>query len=138
MRNELRQIGATAIRSLSIGGHTFRLSSGLELDVLESSAAWTQCALDHPTTVSAGWPVIGVPFLVLMKLDAGRERDLRDIALIVGSFADEQFTVIRNTVLQFLPDAVDDLISLRELGALELGSQSDQTEVRSAPRQEDP
>ena len=119
LRAELERLGASRLGPLAIGGHAYRFAGGLELDVLESSAPWVSAALDHPAITSLGWPVIDLSYLVLMKLEAGRDRDLRDVVLLTGQLTDQQFGGLQHTVARFLPDAADDLLSLRHLSLLE-------------------
>jgi hypothetical protein len=62
---------------------------------------------DHPA-VSRGVPIIGLAPLIYLKLNAGRHRDLDDVARLLESGIDER------PVRQYLEEHAPDLITLFE------------------------
>jgi len=112
--------GPTLSRSnpLEIEGHSWKLPDGSLLDVRWSGRTWVEEALAHSQRDSAGLPIVSLPYLVLMKLASSRGMDLGDLSRMLGG-AEEDFLEVRQVVRAFLPDALDDLESLTELGRLE-------------------
>ena len=115
----LRRAGARLVGQLSIGGTSWRLPSGEMLDVLTSRAPWIDDALDHPNREAAGLPIIALPYLVLMKLEASRGVDIGDLTRMLGGAAEEALAAVRAVVRTYLPDAAEDLEGLIQLGRLE-------------------
>ncbi len=119
LAQELRQAGCTAIGPLAFGGHSWRTADGSLLDVLESDEPWVGDAVRTPNRSSTGLPVIGLPFLVLMKLAASRPQDLADISRMLGAADAEGLAAVRAAVNQYRLVERDDLESLITLGELE-------------------
>jgi hypothetical protein len=117
---ELSKAGAQQIGTLSIGGSTWALPHGMTLDLIEGHEPWINDALSHPAHDDTGLPVIALPFLVLMKLNAGRVQDLADITRMLGQADDAVLHDVRTTVQRYMPDAVEDIESMITLGKLEL------------------
>jgi hypothetical protein len=115
----LRRAGARLVGQLSIGGTSWRLPSGEMLDVLTSHAPWIDDALDHPNRDAAGLPIIALPYLVLLKLEASRGVDIGDLTRMLGGAAEEALAAVRAVVRTYLPDAAEDLEGLIQLGRLE-------------------
>ena len=67
-----------------------------------------------------GLPVLPMPYLVLMKFQAGRVQDLADVTRMLGQASDDALASVRSLFAQWLPDGRDDLESLIELGRLEM------------------
>jgi hypothetical protein len=76
---ELEQAGSTRTGELSIGGSTWKLPDGTYLDVIESRDSWVREAITNPNKAPDGLPIIGLPYLVLMKLQASRGIDIGDL-----------------------------------------------------------
>ena len=68
----------------------------------------------------AGYPVLDLPYLVLMKMEMSRAQDLADLSKMLGLAAAEDLTRIREIVARYLPAALEDLESLIYLGGLEM------------------
>ncbi|MBI2848849.1 MAG: hypothetical protein HYX88_01800 [Chloroflexi bacterium] len=121
----LVRAGATSEGPLSINnpleieGHSWKLPDGSYLDVLWSARPWVEKALAHPQRDSAGTPVVSLPYLVLMKLASSRGVDLGDLSRMLGGAEEDSLLEVRSVISEFLPDALDDLESLTELGRLE-------------------
>ncbi|TAK32143.1 MAG: hypothetical protein EPO21_16090 [Chloroflexota bacterium] len=126
----LVQAGATLLGPLSIhnplriAGNAWRLPDGSELDVLRSGRPWAKEALAHSHPDAAGLPIVTLPYLVLMKLASGRGLDLGDISRMLGGADENALDAVRQVVSKYLPDALDDVKSLAELGRLEFESDS--------------
>ncbi len=71
-----------------------------------------------------GLPVLRLPYLVLMKVQAGRTQDLADAARMLGGASEEDRRATREVFRRWLPHAVDDLESLIRLGEPEMGGGS--------------
>jgi hypothetical protein len=116
---ELEQAGSTRTGELSIGGSTWKLPDGTYLDVIESRDSWVREAITNPNKAPDGLPIIGLPYLVLMKLQASRGIDIGDLTRMLGGADETALRLVRRAVQDFLPDAVEDLESLIVLGKLE-------------------
>ena len=106
---------------LSIAGTQWRLADGTSLDVLEFDGDWVTEAINSPNYAPDGLPVVDLPYLVLMKLIAGRSQDIADISRMLGVAEDWQLQRVNVVIGQYLPSAIDDLESLLVLGKLEQG-----------------
>ena len=73
-QSRLKAAGWMPTGELSIGGSSWSLN-GMEVDVLEGQALWWPEALrESRTNLDAqGLPILPLPFLVLMKFQAGRK-----------------------------------------------------------------
>lgn len=118
---ELEQAGSKRTGELSIGGSTWELPDGTYLDVIESKDSWVREAIRNPNPSPDGLPIIGLPYLVLMKLQASRGIDIGDLTRMLGCADETALGLVRRVVQNFLPDAVEDLESLIVLGKLEMG-----------------
>jgi hypothetical protein len=107
------------IGDLSISGTQWQLSDGTSLDVLEFEGDWVVEAINSPNYAPDGLPVIDLPYLVLMKLIAGRSQDIADISRMLGVAEDLQLQRVKKVINQYLPNAAEDLESLVMLGKLE-------------------
>ena len=104
---------------LQIEETAWKLPDSTYLDVLWSARPWVRGALTRPQRDSAGTPVVSLPYLVLMKLASSRGADVGDLSRMLGGAEEDSLVEVRKVVRRFLPDALDDLESLTELGRLE-------------------
>ncbi len=116
---DLEEANGQKIGDLSIAGTQWRLADGTSLDVLEFEGDWVTEAISSPNYAPDGLPVIDLPYLVLMKLIAGRSQDIADISRMLGVAEDLQLQRVKKVINQYLPNAVEDLESLVVLGKLE-------------------
>lgn len=116
---DLEKANGLRIGDLSIAGTQWRLDDGTSLDVLEFEGDWVTEAIGSPNYATDGLPVVDLPYLVLMKLIAGRSQDIADISRMLGVAEDLQLQRVKKVINQYLPDAIEDLESLVVLGKLE-------------------
>lgn len=121
---ELAEAGSMKVGELSIGGSSWQLPDGNILDVIESQQPWVAGAIANPNTAPDNLPIIGLPYLIVMKLQASRGIDMGDLTRMLGGADRRALDLIRKTVKTYLPDAVEDLESLIVLGKLEMGELS--------------
>lgn len=121
VRARLEAAGYRPVQALTIGGMTWRSPDGTLVDVIESSLAWVPEALSLRTSDPQGLPILTLPYLVLMKVEAGRIQDLADAARMLGLASEEVRQETRQVFQRWLLEALDDLESLITLGRLEMG-----------------
>jgi len=115
----LQELGAIKITNLSIPGSQWDLPDGTSLDILEIDEPWIESALSFPNYAPNGLPIIELPYLILMKLNASRSQDLADISRMLGCASDIQIEKTKAIIEKYLPTAKEDLESLIMLGKLE-------------------
>jgi hypothetical protein len=116
---ELAAANCRKLDELAIGGSSWTLPDGTTLDVIVSDAPWAREAIERPTSTADGIPVITLPYLVLMKLYAGRSQDIADITRMLGGADELVLTEVRAVVARHMPDAASDVESMIVLGRLE-------------------
>ncbi len=104
--------------ALTIGGTSWTLPDGTNLDVLMSTAAWAKHALTAPR-VWHGVRLIDLPYLIVMKLAAGRARDELDIAGMLAHASDDALNAVRRVVAVELPERAQDVESYLFIGRAE-------------------
>ena len=117
----LERAGFLTVQQLAIGGMTWRAPTGALVYVIESQAEWVAEALRSLQRDPQGLPILDLPYLVLMKIQAGRAQDLADAARMLGAAQDARRDETREVVRRWLPEALEDLESLIALGKLEMG-----------------
>ncbi len=116
---KLEKAGSKRVGELSIGGSTWQLPDNTYLDVIESQQPWAEEAINNPNIAPDGLPIIGLPYLILMKLQASRSIDMGDLGRMLGGADDNALEEVRKAIKTYLPNAVEDLESLIYLGKLE-------------------
>jgi hypothetical protein len=111
--------GCRRLGRLAVGGSHWRMPDGVSLDVLESDEAWAREAVAQPQQGPDGLPVIALPYLVLMKMQASRGIDIGDLGRMLGAADDAALGETRRVIGRYLLDGVEDLESLIFLGKLE-------------------
>jgi hypothetical protein len=115
----LQQHGFLLVSKLAIPGYLLRSPEGIEVDVLFGRYPWLSEALQHTNTDPAGYPVLALPYLVLMKLDAMRAQDWADISRMLGLATAEDLDQVRAIVARYSPEDSGDLESLIFIGQKE-------------------
>lgn len=108
------------ISRLALPGFLLQSPDGIEVDLIFGAYPWLDEALAQPRQDPAGYPVLDLPYLVLMKLEASRTQDLGDLARMLGLAGEDELKRVRAMVSRYAPDALEDVESLIYLGQLEL------------------
>ena len=116
----LREAGYHVASELSIPGYMLNVPNGTEIDLLLIPFPWIDDALQPDQRDPAGYPVLDLPYLVLMKMETSRVQDVADLSKMLGLAAKEDLARIREIVARYMPAAADDLESLIYLGSLEM------------------
>ncbi len=121
-REALKSAGFTYQGELAVGGSSWRTPDGFPVDVFEFRQPWLAQAIREAQSNRdrQGLPVFPLPFLVLLKILAGRVQDLADVTRMLGQADEAALAAIRALFAQWLPAEREDLESLIELGRLEM------------------
>jgi hypothetical protein len=111
---------ARRMGDLSIGGTSWELPDKTILDIITSQREWVTTALRYPQMGADGQPVISLPYLVLMKLEASRTTDISDISRMLGQASEVELNEVRKTIEIYDPNSLEDLESLIQLGKIEM------------------
>lgn len=117
----LAAAGFLPVAELGIPGAAFAADDAPEIDVLYGDQPWLDEAMAQPQRDPAGLPVLALPYLVLMKMAAGRVRDVGDVATMLGWADETALDAVRAAVARFAPADRADLESLLYLGRRERG-----------------
>jgi len=120
VRKRLEAAGYTFVTRLAVPGFLVHSPDGVEVDVVLGDAPWLDEALAHPRQGPAGFPVLGLPYLVLMKLESSRALDVADLSRMLGLASEEELAPVRAVVARYAPTEMDDLESLIYLGRFEI------------------
>ncbi|MBI4492411.1 MAG: hypothetical protein HY690_06420 [Chloroflexi bacterium] len=125
VRSRLRRAGYTYLGELKkdVVGSSWRAPSGQDVDVVEIEAEWWPQAAEEAqqNRDPAGLPILPLPYLVLMKLEASRAIDVADLARMLGQADRPMLERVRAVVGRDRPEDLDDLEHLIYLGKLEVG-----------------
>lgn len=122
---KLKKAGCRMDSQLAIPGYSMVSPEGVEVDVISGEYPWLKEALTHPAKDPAGYPVIGMPYLILLKMTAQRAQDWADVSRILGWASDEQLDEVRAVVAKYAPEDSEDLESLIFIGKQEQGTTPD-------------
>ncbi|NTW01345.1 MAG: hypothetical protein HGA19_08530 [Oscillochloris sp.] len=75
-----------------------------------------------PTPDPSGLPAMPRPYLLLLKLQAGRTQDLADVQRLLRGTSDGERAAIRAIVTQYAADLLEDYDTLVTLADLEFGA----------------
>ena len=117
----LKEAGYEVASELSIPGYMLNAPDGTEIDLLLIPFEWLDEALQPDQTDAAGYPVLGLPYLVLMKMETSRPQDLGDLSRMLGLAEEDDLEQVRAAVIRYMSEAAEDLDSLIYLGRLEMG-----------------
>ena len=118
--SRLQQAGYQVLSQLAVPGLSLRSPEGVELDVLFGKYPWLDEALARPEQDRAGYPIIGLPYLVILKMNVTRGRDLGDLTTMLGGADDAALNRVRDVVARYSPQDEEDLESLIFIGKKEL------------------
>ena len=116
---KLQEAGYRIVSSLAIPGYLMLSPDGTELDVIFGRYPWLKDALTHPNHDSAGYPVVNLPYLILLKMAAQRPQDWADISRMLGWASDADLDEVRAAVKKYAPEDLEDLESLIYIGKKE-------------------
>lgn len=117
--DRLIKAGYKVITPLAVPGYLLLSPEGIEVDVLLGDYPWLKLALKEMQQDVAGYPVIDLPYLVLMKLSASRPQDVADLSRMLGWADENMLERVRQIVARYSPQDVEDLESLIFLGQQE-------------------
>jgi len=125
VRKRLEAAGYTLVSHLTVvPGFLVHSPEGVEVDVMLGDDPWLDEALAHPRQDPAGFPVLDLPYLVLMKMESSRAQDVADLSRMLGLASDEELASVRAIVARHAPTEMDDLESLIYLGRFETSTGS--------------
>ncbi len=112
--------GYKIVGRLAVPGFLVHAPDGAEIDFILGSYPWLSEALRHVQHDPAGYPVLDLPYLVIMKLAASRVQDTADLSRMLGLASDAELARVRRIVARYTPDDLADLESLIYLGRVEM------------------
>ncbi len=120
-QERLKQAGYTYQGRLSIGGSTWVSPENFPVNVLLGNESWVKSALETAqiNRDGQGLPILPLPYLVLMKFQAGRVQDIADVARMLGQAPESQLSETRQLFQRWLPNDLEDFESLILLGQLD-------------------
>jgi hypothetical protein len=107
------------VSQLAIPGYLLRSPEGIEVDVVLGDQPWLKNALAQPANDPAGYPVLELPYLILLKLTAQRAQDWADVSRILGWASDAELDAVRAAIARYTPEDSEDLESLIFIGKKE-------------------
>ena len=116
--------GYKIVSRLAVPGFLVRAPDGAEVDVILGSYSWLSEALQQVRHDPAGYPVLDLPYLVIMKMMSSRGRDVGDVTTMLGLASDSELDRMRRIVARYAPDDLADLESLIYLGRFEMQDNS--------------
>mgnify|MGYP003472111648 FL=1 len=115
----LEEAGYRMASKLAIPGYLMLAPDNTELDIIFGNYPWLEKALQNTGTDPAGYPVIRLSYLTVMKLQAQRAQDWTDVSRMLGWASDADLDEVRKVVAEYSPEDSDDLESLIFLGKRE-------------------
>lgn len=116
----LEAAGYVKVSRLAVPGYLLRSPDGVDVDVIFGEYPWLIEALTHRRPDPAGFPVLDLPYLVLMKTEASHVHDMGDVSRMLGLASEKELTHIRNVAKRYAPYLLDDIESLIYLGKVEM------------------
>jgi len=120
VRERLEEAGYLFVTDLAVPGFLVRSLEDVEVDVILGDYPWLAEALSNPRQDMAGYPVLDLPYLVLMKMESSRLQDTADLSRMLGLASDEELDRVRVAVAHYAPTEMGDLESLIYLGRFEM------------------
>lgn len=109
----LHDAGFEQVSELSIGGYSLKRGHAT-LDVLLLEEEWVNQALAKPHHVGP-FPVIDLPYLILLKMAASRGTDIGDIQRMLHGANEAERARVRDIFAKYAPQDVEDLEQLISL-----------------------
>jgi hypothetical protein len=116
---KLRATGYKIVSQISNSDCQMLSPDGVKLKVLFGKHCWLKEALDHPKQDPAGYPVVALPYLVILKMLAQRPQDWADVSRMLGWAEDVDLDEVRAAIKTYAPEDEEDLESLIFLGKKE-------------------
>jgi hypothetical protein len=116
--------GFKIVSRLAVPGFLVRGPDTTEVDVILGNYPWLSEALAHVQYDPAGYPVLDLPYLVIMKLNASRVQDTADLSRMLGLASDAELARVRQVIARYAPNDLADLESLIFLGRFEMQNNS--------------
>lgn len=107
----LETSGFQATGTFSIGGKSLRAPDGTMVDIVLLDAPWAQEAIRHPYRVGQ-FPVLDIPYLVLLEMKASRAIDIGDMQRMLHGTTEQDRDRIRAVFRKYDVDDLDDLEQL--------------------------
>ena len=103
VRRRLGEGGFRYSGELTIGGSSWTSLQNASVDVLEVDTPWIHVALAEAQANpdQQGMPVLPLPYLALMKFQAGRLQDLADVSRMLGQASDASLDRVRRLFQRF-------------------------------------
>lgn len=124
VRERLEAAGYHYLSSLAMPGFMVRSPERVEVDVILGEYPWLDEALAYPRQDPAGYPVLDLPYLILMKMESSRSIDFGDLPRMLGLASEDELARVRAAVARYAPDDAEDLESLIYLGQVEMGKRA--------------
>jgi hypothetical protein len=124
VRERLEGARYSYLSALAVPGFAVRSPEGVEVDVILGEYPWLEEALAAPREDPAGYPVLDLPYLVLMKMAVSRAQDVADLSRMLGLASEEDLKRVRTVAARYAPDEVEDLEALIYLGQVEMGKRA--------------
>jgi hypothetical protein len=99
-----------------------RLVSARPVDILSSNQPWIHAAIASVRWENNTLPIVDLPYLVALKLDASRSVDQGDLSRMLGFASEDDLNRVRSVVRLLLPTDIEDLEQYISLGRFEVGS----------------
>ncbi len=115
----LQEAGYQLVSPLAIPGYVLRSPDGTELDVIFGRYRWLEQALSAPKQDPAGYPVVGLPYLVMLKMESQRPQDWADVSRMLGWASEADLDEVRKIIKKFAPEDMEDIESLIFIGKKE-------------------
>ncbi|MGH7233882.1 MAG: hypothetical protein ACREF7_00345, partial [Candidatus Saccharimonadales bacterium] len=114
VHERLQANGWTCIKELAmvldsnLQGTLWRSSDGDSWDIIEMGYDWAPLALQEVQRKDVGSvPILGAPYLVLMKLIVARSKDTSDLQRILGNLPQGEWAKTLKLVMKYLPQDLD-------------------------------
>ncbi len=124
VRERLEAADYRYVSSLTAPGFLMHSPEGVEIDVILGESPWLDEALAHPHEDPAGYPVLDLPYLVLMKIAVSRTQDVADLSRMLGLASEEELARVRAVIARYAPGEAEDVESLIYLGQVETGKRA--------------